>query len=209
MNFDRSDIEQFGQRYRATFINSLTGFKSANLIGTVSSKGQENLAIFSQVFHLGAHPPLIGMIVRPHSTARHTLENILETGHYTLNHLNERIFKQAHQTSARYHQEVSEFEATGLTPFYHESFSAPFVEESCIRLGMQLQDHQTLKVNNTVLVIGSIEHIYLENQAIIQEDGFVNLEQAGSLTTSGLDSYHITKRLARLAYAKADNSIST
>ncbi|RYY06600.1 MAG: flavin oxidoreductase, partial [Sphingobacteriaceae bacterium] len=33
---------------------------------------------------------------------------------------------------------------------------------------------------------------------------FVDLEAAGSVTTSGLDCYHTTKKLARLSYAKPD-----
>jgi hypothetical protein len=35
-------------------------------------------------------------------------------------------------------------------------------------------------------------------------DGFVDLEKAGTLTCSGLDSYHKTARIARLSYAKPD-----
>jgi hypothetical protein len=43
------------------------------------------------------------------------LENILETNFYTINHINKSSYKKAHQTSARYPKEVSEFEAVGLT----------------------------------------------------------------------------------------------
>jgi hypothetical protein len=33
-------------------------------------------------------------------------------------------------------------------------------------------------------------------------DGFVDIEKAGSIAGAGLDSYHTTKRLERLSYAK-------
>ena len=46
-------------------INSLGGFKSVALIGTKSEAGNTNLAIFSSIFHLGANPPLVGLIFRP------------------------------------------------------------------------------------------------------------------------------------------------
>lgn len=208
MNFSPQDIAQFEQRYRTAFINSLTGFKSVNLVGTVNSNGEENLAIFSQVFHLGAHPPLIGMIVRPHTTTRHTLENILEQKHFTLNHINPDIFHQAHQTSARYPREVSEFTETGLTPLYDGNFPAPYVQESKLRIGLQLEETQTLAINQTVLVIGSIQRVVVDEHAI-QADGFIDLEVLGSITSSGLDSYHTTHRLARLPYAKLNTTSTT
>lgn len=202
MKINLQAIQAFEKRYRTAFINSLTGFKSLNLVGTISESGQENLAVFSQIFHLGAQPPLIGMIVRPHSTARHTLENILETGYYTLNHVTASTYQQAHQTSARYDREQSEFEQAGFQPHYETEFKAPFVAESPVRIGMKLEETTTLAINNTVLVIGSIQLVLIDNEGFIQQDGFIDLEQAGSLTSSGLDSYHTTTRLARLPYAK-------
>ncbi|EGU57164.1 flavin reductase domain protein FMN-binding protein, partial [Vibrio nigripulchritudo ATCC 27043] len=100
--YSKSDIGEMEDRFRARFINSLSGYKSANLIGTIDNNGQHNLSIVSSVFHLGANPPLLGMIVRPHSVSRHTLENIVETGHYTINSVCREVYQQAHQTSARY-----------------------------------------------------------------------------------------------------------
>ena len=50
---------------RLNLINSITGVKPSNLIGTKSKDGFSNLAIFSSVVHLGSKPPLIGFITRP------------------------------------------------------------------------------------------------------------------------------------------------
>ena len=44
-------------RKRIALINSLSGFKSLNLIGTINNQGQTNLAIFNSVVHIGANPP--------------------------------------------------------------------------------------------------------------------------------------------------------
>ena len=105
--FSKNDIESFEQRYRANFINSLSGYKSAYLVGT-QGKDNSNLAIFNSVFHIGANPALIGMISRPNSVPRHTLENIRLNKFYTLNHVETSFLKQAHQTSARYESYQSE-----------------------------------------------------------------------------------------------------
>ena len=203
MRFNSDDIESLNDRYRAHFINALSGFKSANLIATCDDLKNTNLAIFTSVFHLGANPPLLGMIIRPHSVARHTLENILQTGHYTVNHVNTAIYKQAHQTSARYDKEISEFRATGLTEQWHAPFAAPFVAESRIQLGMSLREHKQLDINNTVLVIGEIVLINIKDD-VVQEDGHVDIEHCESIAVSGLESYHGTALLTRLPYAKAE-----
>ncbi len=207
MHLNSQAIADFPHRYRTQLINSIAGMKNASLIGTCSGAGLTNLAIVNSVFHLGAHPPLLGMIIRPDSAPRHSLENLLETGCYTINHVNEQIFRQAHQTSARYPREISEFAATGLTAAWLDGFAAPFVAESKIQLAMTYREHQSLTINQTILVIGEITAIHLPDD-LIDADGFVDIEQAGSLAVIGLDSYHSTHRLARLPYAKADISAS-
>ncbi|MCJ8275234.1 MAG: flavin reductase family protein, partial [Bdellovibrionales bacterium] len=58
----------YNKRAWIKLVNSLSGFKSANLVGTQSKDGQTNLAMFSSFFHLGANPPLMGFVLRPHST---------------------------------------------------------------------------------------------------------------------------------------------
>ena len=201
--FSAAQIADMEQRYRAAFINSLGGFKSVVLVGTVDVGGASNLAIFNSLFHIGANPPLCGLIFRPDTVERNTLSNIENTGRYTINHLNEAIYKQAHQTSARYPKDQSEFEATGLTPKFLEDFSAPFVVESRVRFAVEKREIIPLGINGTTLIIGQIVSVLLQD-GLIQADGFVDIEQAGTLTCSGLDSYHRTQRIARLTYAKPE-----
>jgi flavin reductase (DIM6/NTAB) family NADH-FMN oxidoreductase RutF len=201
------DILEMETRFRASFINSLGGFKSVIMIGTKNSVGQENLAIFNSLIHIGANPALCAFIVRPDVSPRHTLENIIETGYYTINHINENIYKQAHQTSARYDRNTSEFEAVGLNKIYESDFFAPFVAESKIRLGCEFVQKINIELNGTTLIIGKIVQVSIPENCML-EDGFVDIEKAGSLTVSGLDSYHTTQKLSRLSYAKVDKDLS-
>jgi flavin reductase (DIM6/NTAB) family NADH-FMN oxidoreductase RutF len=205
MFFNTQSLNELEQRYRAHLINSLSGFKSANLLGTVDKHGQENLSIVSSVFHLGANPALLGMIIRPHSVPRHSFENLLETGFYTLNHVNDSIVTQAHQTSARYEKEQSEFTETGLTAEYLNDFKAPFVKESKIKMGLKLVSEQVIELNQTHLVIGEIIALHCP-ESIIQADGFIDLEAAKTVAITGLDSYHTTSKINRLSYAKPNTT---
>ncbi|MEY3861439.1 MAG: hypothetical protein RIS50_1720, partial [Bacteroidota bacterium] len=134
--FRRSDFEQMDKRYRTQLINSMPGIKALNLVGTRGDDGAENVAVFNSIFHVGANPPYLGMVVRPDSVDRHTWQNILATGSYTLNSVSNAMYQQAHQTSARYEKSQSEFLATGLTAEYREGVLAPFVGESAVKIGL-------------------------------------------------------------------------
>ncbi|MET0298911.1 MAG: flavin reductase family protein [Flavitalea sp.] len=198
---NQADLLEMEQRKRAHLINSVGGFKSVCLIGTVDNNNQTNVAIFSSIVHIGANPPLICFIMRPDSVERHTLANILETGEYTINHITAEIYKLAHQTSAKYPKKVSEFEATGLSPEYKAGFKAPFVKESIIQLGVEFKERIDLAINGTIMIIGQITRIFIPSDCL-GDDGYLDIEKAGTISCTGLDSYHTSQRLERLKYAK-------
>ncbi len=197
------EILEMETRRRAAFMNSLTGFKSASLIGTIDPEGKTNLSIFSSVIHLGSNPALVGFVNRPDSTERHTFENILAVGQYTINHIHQDFFSKAHQTAARYPREVSEFEAVGLTPEFTPGCKAPFVQESKIKYALEYAESHKLNINGTILVIGKVVGVYVP-EICLAGDGGIEIERANTVAISGLDRYHSTQRLARLSYAKPD-----
>lgn len=205
--FTHDDLMQLEQRFRAAMINSLTGFKSLALIGSIDQLSQINVAVFNSIIHIGANPPYIGFISRPDSVDRHTLENIEQTGFYTINHVRESFYMQAHQTSARYPKNISEFDATKLKPEFKDGFIAPFVGESSIKMGVSFKERLDIKLNGTVLIIGQIEQVYLPMNCL-SNDGFVDIEKAGTITCVGLDSYHSTKKINRLNYAKPNENVT-
>ena len=190
---------------RANFMNCLTGFKSPMLIGTVNAKGEENLAVFNNLVHLGADPALIGFVNRPRDAAPHTLANIEATGIYTINHISEDFFRQAHQTSAKYPEGVSEFEKTGLTAEKLGDCTAPFVKESSVKFSMQLKEIIPIQFNNTYFVIGSVNDIYVNNN-LIEEDGCLNLQQVNIVASLGTTGYFSVSRIEKLGYAKPNKT---
>lgn len=205
-NFKDSDITSMESRYRARLINSLSGFKSANLLSTISSNGIENLCVISSAFHLGADPALLGFIVRPDSVQRDTLSNLREIPYCTLNHINKEIVERAHQTSARYPSQISEFKECLLTPQYKEDMPAPYVKESHIQLGLKMIREQQIPENGTHLIISKILSVSIPDDSL-REDGSVDIALAKSLSVSGLDEYHEAKTLGRLSYAKPDKKL--
>jgi len=201
--YDHHDIDNMTRRFRAQFVNCLSGFKSANLIGTQNIKGVTNLAIISSVIHLGSDPAMLGFISRPHSTSRHTLENIIQSQQYTINHVHEQMIANAHQTSARYPADQSEFDQCQFTPEFIKQFGAPAVAESRLQIGMQLEEIIPIPSNNTQLVVGKVRWLRVPQDKVLA-DGTISIEQLKTVTIAGLDSYHSTRQLARYEYAKPD-----
>lgn len=204
MKIAQNEILEMETRYRASLVNALSGFKSVVLISTISKDQKSNLAIFNSLFHLGANPALCGFIVRPDVSPRHTLKNILETKYFTINHINKDIYVNAHQTSARYDESVSEFEACNFTHQIIENQNVTYVKESNVKFLCEFQQKIDIEINGTIMVIGLIKEIILPEN-VIQQDGFIDLERAGTITCSGLDSYHETQKLQRLTYAKPNS----
>jgi len=197
-------IDTWDRFFRANFINSLTGFKSVNLIGTADAKGNTNLGIFSSIVHIGSNPPYIGYINRPVEAAPHTIANIRETKFYTINHINPDIVEKAHQTSAKYPAEISEFDAVGLTPQFSNGIKAPFVKESKIKYALELEEIVPIQWNNTFLVIGRVLFVVLEDGIVSARDGYLHLDKARTICSNGMDGYYSTELIDRFTYAKPD-----
>lgn len=199
--FNKKNINSLDHLYKINLINSCAGYKSANLIATKSKEANTNLAIFSSVIHLGSSPPLLGFILRPTTVPRNTYENIMETGYFTINHIHEKILKDAHHTSAKYDKSTSEFDVTDLDTIYKDNFYAPFVKNSPIQLGMKYLEEYDIKANNTKLIIGEIQGLYVKEN-LLENDGFINLSKGAIATINGLDGYAIPNLKERMDYQR-------
>ncbi len=185
---DKTALEALDKRYRIRLINSLNGYKSANLIGTTDQSGNENLALFSSVIHLGSDPPLLGFKMRPLTVPRHTYENIKETGVFTINHVHQDWITKAHACAGKQAKELSEFKDVGLTPEYSQGHKAPYVKESMIKIGLHFVEEHFIKANGTIIIVGQIDEIVMDTD-LIDENGDIDFGTAGGVTITGLNHY--------------------
>ncbi len=201
-HFTKSNIKDLEKVKRLNIINSITGIKPGNLIGTISKEKITNLAIFSSVIHLGSNPALLGFILRPQERVRRdTYNNILENGSYSINHLPENLTINGHYTSAKFNEDQSEFDYCKFTEWYADDFEAPFVKESNLNIGLKFQESVPVKANNTIMIIGSVEHIFVKEDAISKE-GYIDLEKLKSTGIGGLNSYYSLKKINSYPYAR-------
>ena len=201
MHYSREDIHHLKHLHRINLINSCSGYKSANLLGSVSKEGITNVAIFSSVTHLGSNPPTLGFILRPTTVPRNTYKNIKETGVFTINHIHEGILEDAHHTSAKYPEEISEFDVTDLEIEYKNGCIAPFVKGSPVQLKMRYKEEYLIKTNDVLHIIAEIEDIYILDE-LLQEDGFVDLSKGNVAAINGLDAYAVSTSNTRFAYQR-------
>lgn len=201
MHFRKKDIDILDRITRLKIINSVTGIKPANLIGTIDKSGKSNLAIFSSVIHLGSNPALIGFISRPKTEeVGHTFTNISETGYYTINHIHPEFIKNAPYTSAKFRKEVSEFECCNLTEEFLDEFKAPFVKESSFKMGLRFREKIDITLNDTILVIGEIVELILPETVSLEED--IDLQQTNSVGISGLNTYYSFTKLQQHPFVR-------
>ena len=209
--YDAASLAALAAPFRAMLVNSATGFKPANLLGTRGPDGTPNLAILSSVVHVGSDPALVGCIFRPvvpREHGSHTFHNARETGEFTISHVSTAWYRKAHATSARYADGTSEFEAVGLTPWYFPAgsdgpFAAPAVAESPVRMALRWEDHWTIPANGCTFVVGRVVGLSVPADAVAA-DGALDVVGLDTVAISGLDGYHGGMRLERLAYAKPD-----
>ena len=199
--FSYSDIQNLDKIYKINLINSCSGFKSANLLGSISKTGLPNVAVFSSVIHLGSNPPTLGFILRPTTVPRNTYKNIIETGVFTINHIYEGIIEDAHHTSAKYPEEISEFSVTNLEEEYKGDYKAPFVKNAPVQMTMKFVEEIHVPSNDVLLIVSQIQELYINDQ-LLQKDGLINLSKGKVATINGLDTYAIPKFKTQLSYQR-------
>ena len=76
-----------------------------------------------------------------------------------------------------------------------------YVKSSKIKLACKYLNEYSIKENDTILVVASIEGLYVEKE-ILQQDGWLRLDHAKTVAINGLDGYAETKLIERFEYAR-------
>ncbi|WP_066758897.1 flavin reductase family protein [Crocinitomix algicola] len=201
MQLKKEEINNLDRKFRLNLINSITGIKPANLIGTRSKIGEDNVAIFSSVVHLGSYPAQIGMVMRPQNDGlKDTYANILETEFYTINHITESFIEKAHYTSAKLPKAQSEFDRMNLKRSFIDGFFAPFVGESKVKIGMKFLESINLP-NGCIFVVGEVVLVDLPDD-LLNEKGQLNLTAYEAVGIGGLNNYYALTPVANYPYVR-------
>lgn len=201
--FTKEELYYMSKVPRLNLLNCITGYKSANLIATLSKEGVSNVAVFSSVTHLGSEPPLIGFILRPTTVPRDTYKNIKETGYFTVNHITSAMIADAHHTSSSYEKSISEFDKTDLEPEFISDHQIPFVKGSPVKLYCKYLNEYKIEENGCLHIIASVEELYVDEN-LLHKDNWIQLDRGNVVTINGLDGYAVPKIEDRFQYARPD-----
>ncbi len=199
----KEDLSQMSKVPRLNLVNCVTGYKSANLIGTVSTDGVLNVAVFSSVTHLGSEPALLGFILRPTTVPRDTYKNLKESGYFTVNHITEEMIADAHHTSSSYDEHISEFDKTNLEAEFIDDLKVPFVKGSPVKLLCRYVNEYKIEENDCIHIIASVETIYADEN-LFHDDNWMQLDRGNVVAINGLDGYAVPKLSDRFHYARPD-----
>lgn len=188
-HIDLNHWEQLEKDFRAALVNSIYGTKPVFLVGTQNTQGSKNLGLFSQVFHIGASPPSLGMVVRQETVKRDTLDNIRASGYFTLNQVTSPWVEEAHFCSCRLPAEADEFDYTEFEAAYHK-LPAPYVRQSPIKVGARLLSEQKLAPNDSVLLTAEVVEVIVEEN-LLDKSGHIRSMDGDTLGVQGL-SYYVT-----------------
>ncbi len=194
------DWKTLPSREFADWFNQLEGMRSPVAVGTRNAAGVANLAVFNSMTHVGARPPLLGLVFRPLTVDRHTYANLKASGVYTINHLPAQQVAALHQTSAKYPEGRSEFEATGLRELPSETV-APYVAEATISMQLRFVEEHHVAANDCVFVVGAVEEIRTADAVGFGESP-LNWTALDGVVVSGLYNYYRVSKLGQHAYAK-------
>ena len=189
--------------YKTNFFNTLSGVRSLFLLGSKSKEGIANLAVFNSIVHVGANPPLLGLVFRPEvdEVRRHSLENIKNTEFFTLNLLNSNILDKGHQTSAKYGSDINEFEAVGLTVIYTEYFEAPYVGEAHLKIGLKPLECHSIITNQTTFLVAQVCEVFID-PTFIKPCGSINHDDLKTIVISGLEDYYNLSFVKKKEFAR-------
>ncbi len=177
--------------------------RSPVLVGTRSLAGQDNLAVFNSMTHIGARPPLVALVFRPLTVERHTYDNLRASGLYTINHIQQRFLAAAHATSAKLARGVSEFAASGLTPVLSES-GVPYVAEAQVSMQLRFVEEHFVAANDSVIVIGQVEELRLAEGIAFSADR-LDWSKLDAAVVSGLYHYYRVVPTQQMEYVDAES----
>lgn len=158
-------------------------------IGSLSGKGEANLAPFSFFNLISDTPP---MLMFSSSGYKDSVAFIEETKTFTANLVSDNLRQQMNASSVDAPRGVSEFAYAGLTAAASRMIAAPRVGEAfasleCVLVEIkQLHDSRGERTNN-YMVIGEVVGVHLD-EAILS-DGLVDISKARPVSRLGYMDY--------------------
>jgi flavin reductase (DIM6/NTAB) family NADH-FMN oxidoreductase RutF len=207
--FDAEKIAGMDSTFRRNFMNTLSGPKPCWLMGSLNEHNQPNFGLFSNVVHLSAQPPCMGVVFRPLTVPRHSYHNLHTRGFVSLNLVTTSLLPQAHLFSANWPDDGSEIKHIGLeTEWAPGNVTVPLAKKSPVQILVSPGESMILDVSKTVFQVLHIHWVRLHPE-LLSDDGLIDMPQADAIASLGLDAYLSVRAQARFVHAKPNTTLQT
>jgi flavin reductase (DIM6/NTAB) family NADH-FMN oxidoreductase RutF len=148
------------------------------LASTIDKNGNPNLSPFSFYNMFSVNPPILifSPLLKPNTSKKDTLENILEIPEVVIGTVNFEMVQQISLSSADFEKGVNEFVKSGLTMKDAEIVKPKLIEESAVNFECKVLEVKTLGKNSGAgnLIICEVVKIHV-HEKYLNEHG--NLDQ--------------------------------
>lgn len=199
MDFPAGQHKANGLHYSP--LKALISPRPIGWISSVSKQGVANLAPYSFFNAISELPPMVMFVSSPDlrdgrkGETKDSLENIFETGEFGVN-ITSAVQTEAMVISSKtVSRNEDEFELASIQKKAGKVISAPLVEGAPAHLECRYHSHITLPDNgagqHSVMVLGTIEHIHIEDAYI--KEGRVDVSAFQPVSRLGYRDYAIIK----------------
>jgi len=159
---------------------------NTSLVTCCDPEGHPNIIAIAWLIPVSAHPPLVGMSIRP---TRHSYGLIRTTGEFVVNVAPHEIAQQALFCGRRSGHDVDKFAATGLTAGKAQHVRPPIIEECIAHLECRVV--QDVEAGDHHFVIGEVLAAYTR-PGVLNDDGLYDLSHIHPLLHLGRDRFTST-----------------
>jgi len=159
-------------------------------VSSTNPDGVDNLAPYSFFNVVSVEPPTV--MFSPLDTderSKDTTRNVRETEEFVVNVVTGDTVEAMNETSATLQADQSEFEHAGVTRVDSETVEPPRVAESPVNFECSLYD--TLRVGDSVLVIGEVEHVHVDDA--LAPDGELDVRELDAVGRLAGSFYSYTR----------------
>ena len=176
---------------RSRLLTRVVAPRPIAFVSTLSALGIGNLAPFSFFTAGGSNPPSVVFCTTNdrHGNAKHTLQNIRETGEYVINVVTRAMTANMNTASFEYPADIDEFDIAGFSRTTSRRVAPPGVAESPVQLECRL--HSVVSHGEgpsaSNYIIGEVVHITVDDA--VCTDGLPDNAKIEHLSRLGADYY--------------------
>ena len=175
------------QRYK--LMASLIVPRPIALVTTLGANGVVNAAPFSMFNMVGEEPPLVMLSINrlQDGHLKDTAANILASGEFVVHIADEAMAPQMHACGESLPPEVSELEATGLTPVPSITVKPPRIAEAPVAFECVL--HETMETESRYVFFGRVQWLAARAGLVDTQAWRVNLREFHPVGRFGASFY--------------------